>query len=170
MHDTLKYILMLIAIVALQLFFADTLFLAMYVNPLIYISFIILLPMNLAPIATLTAGLGLGIIMDTATGMGGACTATTLLASYLRSYILNIIMGKEIAAEGGMPSFRNPSAEKFMRYAALMTAIQCTAFFCLETMNWSFFHITLLRIILSGIATFIGVMIVTMLFSPKKTL
>lgn len=168
MYETLKYIVMLLAVVLLQMFFVDTLDLGLFVNPLLYISLVILLPMNMAPVAVLFSGLGLGLIMDVATGMGGACTAATLLTAYSRSYLLDLIMGKEIAADGGMPSPDNPSTGKFLRYVAAATAIHCIAFFSLETMTLSFFHFTLLRILLSGAATFIGVIIVTMLFSRKK--
>ncbi len=168
MHTTVRYTIMLLSVVMLQLFFIDTLNLGMYVNPLLYVSFIILLPMNMPPVAVLMSGLGLGVIMDVCTAMGGACTAATMLSAYMRSFLLDITMGKEIASEGGMPSLDYPSPGKFMRYAGAMTTIQCFAFFTLETMTLSYFHLTLLRILLSSAATFICVIAVTMMFSRKK--
>ena len=168
MYTSVKYVIMFFAVVLLQLFFVDTLNLGMFVNPLLYVSFIILLPMNMSPVAVLFSGLGMGIVMDVATGMGGACTAATLLTAYMRTFLLNIIMGKEVVADGGMPSFDNPSTGRFMRYAVAAVAVQCIAFFSLETMTLSFFHLTVLRILLSGAATFFCVVIVTLLFSRKK--
>lgn len=168
MYEVLKYIAMSFAVVLLQLFFVDTLNLGLFVNPLLYVSLIVLLPMNMPPIAVLFSGFCLGVVMDVATGMGGACTAATLLTAYLRSYLLDLIMGKEVAAGGGMPSFDNPSTGKFLRYVAAAVSVQCIAFFSLETMTLSFFHLTLLRIVLSGAATFICVIVVTLLFSRKK--
>ena len=168
MYEVLKYIAMSFAVVLLQLFFVDTLNLGLFVNPLLYVSLIVLLPMNMPPIAVLFSGFCLGVVMDVATGMGGACTAATLLTAYLRSYLLDLIMGKEVAAGGGMPSFDNPSTGKFLRYVAAAVSVHCIAFFSLETMTLSFFHLTLLRIVLSGAATFICVIVVTLLFSRKK--
>lgn len=71
MYTSVKYVMMFLAVVLLQLFFVDTLNLGMFVNPLLYVSFIILLPMNMSPVAVLFSGLGMGIVMDVATGMGG---------------------------------------------------------------------------------------------------
>lgn len=168
MHQTVKYIVMLLTVLALQLFFADALFLGMYTEPLIYVAFIILLPMNLPSVATLACGLLTGVVMDLCTGMGGACTAATLLTAFMRRPLLDISVGKEIAADGGMPSADSLSWPKFLRYAAAAVGVQCVYFFALETMSWSMLHITLLRMLLSGLATLAGVVVVSVLFSRRR--
>ena len=60
MYRTLPYFGLFAAAVLLQVFLFDNLSISVYFNPLVYIVFIALLPLETLPVAVLGAGLALG--------------------------------------------------------------------------------------------------------------
>ena len=79
MYRTLPYLGLFAAAALLQVFLFDNLTISIYLNPLVYIVFIALLPLDTPPAAVLGAGLALGVTMDFAMGAAGINTiaATT---------------------------------------------------------------------------------------------
>lgn len=68
MYRTLPYLGLFAATVLLQVFLFDNLSISVYLNPLVYIAFLILLPFETLPVVLLGAGLLLGVTMDFAMG------------------------------------------------------------------------------------------------------
>ena len=60
MYRTLPYLGLFAAAALLQVFLFDNLTISIYLNPLVYIVFIALLPLDTPPAAVLGAGLALG--------------------------------------------------------------------------------------------------------------
>lgn len=168
MNYTLRYLLLFVVAVALQLFVFDSLNLGPYVNPLVYIVFIVLLPMKTLPVAVLGMGLALGVCMDAFTGTAGLHTIATLFTSYSRQFLLNVIVGKEYVVEGGIPSVKSIGTGKFLRYASIVVFAQCIVFFTFEAMNWRYFYLVLLKIALSGAITLLFVWLISLLFTVKS--
>lgn len=168
MHNRLRYILLFVAAIALQLFLFDTMNLGMYVYPLAYVAFIVLLPMNAHPMTVLVSGLLAGAAMDFFAGTGGVHTIATLFTSYIRRFALNLTVGKETAAEGGMPAPGTLGRPKFARYASTMVAFQCLVFFTFEAMNWRYFGVTLVKMAFSACVTLLFVWLIALLFTPGR--
>ena len=59
MHRTLPYLALFAVVVLLQVFLFDNLSISIYLNPLVYVAFIALLPLDTPPAAVLGAGLAL---------------------------------------------------------------------------------------------------------------
>lgn len=75
MYRTLPYLALFAATVLLQVFLFDNLSISVYLNPLVYIAFIVLLPLDTPPVVLLGAGLALGVTMDGAMGAAGINTS-----------------------------------------------------------------------------------------------
>lgn len=168
MNYTLRYLLLFLVAVVTQLFLFDSVNLGPYINPLVYITFIVLLPMNTHPFAMLMMGFATGVFMDAFTGAAGLHTIATLFTSYTRPFILNIIVGKEYVVEGGVPSVKSIGTVKFLRYASIVVFLQCIIFFTLEAMNWHYFYLVLLKIALSGGITLLFVWLTSLLFTARE--
>ncbi len=168
MYDALKYILLFVLTLLLQLFFFNALQLGPYVTPLVYIAFIVLLPMKMPPLYVLLSGLLMGVLMDIGMGTAGLNTIATLLTAYARIWILNLIVGKEYVSEGGIPGIASIGRKKFLRYAGIMTLLQCAVFFPFETMNGNLFLHTLLRIIASWAITLLFVWLIALVFTHNN--
>jgi hypothetical protein len=154
--------------IVLQLFLFDSLNLGPYINPLVHIAFIVLLPMNARPFGVLMLGFVSGVVMDIFTGCAGLHTIATLAAAYTRPMILNIIVGKEYVVEGGVPSTKSIGTVKFLRYASIVVFLQCIVFFTLEAINWHYFYLVALKIALSGGLTLLFTWLIALLFTIKE--
>ena len=103
MYRTLPYLGLFAAAVLLQVFL-NNLSISVYFNPLVYIVFIALLPLDTPPAAVLGAGLALGVTMDFAMGAAGINTIATLLIAFLRPTLIRPLYGRENAREEAFPS------------------------------------------------------------------
>lgn len=168
MRDALKYLLLLVVTLALQMLLFEPMNLGPYLYPLVYIAFIVLLPMKSLPIVVLLSGAAVGAFMDIFTGTPGIHSIATLFTAYTRQYMLNFIVGKEYVGDGGVPSAKSIGAAKFMRYASFVVFTQCIIFFSLEAMNWRYFYLVLLKIALSGAFTLFFVWLISLLFTVKS--
>ncbi|HBX90150.1 MAG TPA: rod shape-determining protein MreD, partial [Alistipes sp.] len=71
MYRTYPYAILFVTTALLQVFLFDNLSLSLYFDPLVYLSFIVLLPLDIAPVVLLGAGLATGVGMDMAMGTAG---------------------------------------------------------------------------------------------------
>lgn len=159
MHRTLQYAILFIVMVILQIFLFSRIGISVYVHPLVCIAFIVLLPMEIAPLALLGLGLLLGVTLDFFMATAGIHTVAALL---------NVLVGKDEVKDGGVPNVNRIGAKKFVRYASAMILIHSTAFFLLEALSWSFFYRTALRIALSSAVTLPLVYFCQKLFSVNR--
>lgn len=167
MYRTLPYTGLFAVTVLLQIFLFDNLSISIYLNPLIYIAFLALLPLDTPPVALLGAGLGLGVVMDYAMGAAGINTITTLLIAFLRPTLINLLYGHDNAKEGGIPSSSRMGNRTFIRYLALLTLIHHTVFFLLEALSWSHLPFTVLRIVVSTTVSTAFLWIIARIFNSK---
>ncbi len=160
----IEYAVFFVTLVLLQLFLFNNLNLSVYVNPLVYVAFIVLLPMETPPVAMLLLGLLLGVNMDLVMGTAGINTIATLFTAYTRPVALRMVLAKDDIRDGGIPSPVRMGRGKFIRYAGIVVFLQCFVFFTFESLTWSYYYLTLLRIVLSTIVTTILVWFSQMLF------
>ena len=161
--------LFVVAVVVAQLFLFDSVRVSIYFNPLAYIAFVALLPLNMRPVAVLLLGFATGVFVDFFEGTGGAHTAATLLTAYSRRWMMVITMGRDtVEEETAMPSTRLPGRAKFLRYIALLSGVHCLIFFSLEALTWDNYHLVLVKTAVSGLFTMLAVWIVSILFTGNR--
>lgn len=168
MRNTLIYILLFWVAAALQLFVFDPMRGWIYFSPLVYIAFVVLLPMNAKPVAVLLLGLLMGVFMDFFSGTAGLHTIATLFTAYIRKFVMVFTLGKESVEEGGMPSVKSLGPAKFMRYASLVVGIHCLLYFTVESLSWNYYYVVLLKTAVSGMVTLLGVWLISLLFTSRS--
>ena len=154
MYRTLQYALLFLVAALLQIFLFNNLSLSVYLNPLVYVVFIALLPMETTPIRMLLAGLAMGLAMDWTMGAAGVNTIATVFVAFVRIHLLNFVCGKENVHDGGVPSARRLGEKSFTVYLALTVILHNAIFFYMEALSWSHALLTLLRL---GVSAAVGV-------------
>lgn len=167
MYRTIPYIGLFAAAVLLQIFLFDNLSISVYLNPLIYIIFIVLLPLDDQPVTLLGSGLLLGLTMDCAMGAAGINTIATLPVAFFRPQLAAMICGRENIREGGIPSPERLGSRKFFLLLLTLTLIHHTIFFLLEALSWSHLLHTLLRIVVSSAVSVAFGWIIVRIFTAK---
>ena len=153
MHRVLEYGIFFVTLLLLQVFLFNNLNLSVYINPLIYVAFVLLLPMELAPVWVLLLGLAMGEATDMMTGTAGLNAIATLFTAFSRKQVMMLMIGKETVGEGGIPCSARIGLGKFMRYASVAVLLHCLIFFTFEALTFRHFHLTLLKTVLSAMVT-----------------
>lgn len=123
--------------------------------PLVFIYFIIKLPITLGVNWVLTLSFLLGLTIDFFTNTQGMNALACTITGILRMPILRLYVPRQDDIANPEPSVGTLGAAAFMKYAATMVVLYCTLFFTIEA--FAFFDIMrlLLRIAGSAILTFI---------------
>lgn len=163
----LLYILLFFVSVLLQVFLLDNLAISIYLSPLIYITFIALLPMETPSIVMLLSGLAMGLVMDWSMGLEGINTAVTLLSAQSRLTLLGIAAGKENVREGGIPTVWRLGNYSFVLYLMLLVGLHHLCFFLLESLSLTLLPFTLIRFVISWVVSICFVWLLSQLFGNK---
>jgi rod shape-determining protein MreD len=167
MHRAGYYILLFAIVALLQTFFFNHLTLWSCFAPMVYITFVMMLPLNTPSILTLLSGLAMGVTMDLTMGTAGLNTISTLAVAYLRRPILDLILGSEIVRDGGIPTLLRMGQRQFVQYLIIVVVLHSVIFFGMEVFTTAYLWYQLLRLVVSASASILFVWLIMMLFTPK---
>jgi rod shape-determining protein MreD len=122
-----------------------------YVNPYIYIMFILLLPVEIPSWSLLLLSFATGLIMDFFSGSPGMHTSATVLVGFVRPYVLRIVSPRDGYEPGSDPSMVIYGFRWFLSYTLLVVLIHHTTLFYLEVFRFAEFFRTMLRVLLSAL-------------------
>ncbi len=164
MFRSIPYTLLFIVVLLLQVFIFDRLLISTAILPMIYVTFIILLPIQTSPAVMLLWGALVGSIFDVVMGMPGINSIATIFLCYVRSSLLIWVVGKEMILLGGVPTSARIGWRRFIRYISLAVLIHSTVLFSIEYMNLMEYRFLFRRIIYSSAFTIIFVWIISARF------
>lgn len=148
-----KYFLSFIFFVALQVFILNKIQFSGFVNPFMYIVFLLLLPFEIPKWLLLLLAFVLGITIDIFSDTPGMHTSATVFLGFLRPYILKAISPREGYESGSGLSIKYYGINWFIKYTLILTFLHHTFLFSVEIFRFSgVFHI-MARTLLSTIFT-----------------
>ena len=159
MHRTLPYLALFAVVVLLQVFLFDNLSISIYLNPLVYVAFIALLPLDTPPIVLLLSGL--------ATGAAGVNTIATLLIAFARPTLLGLLYPRDDIREGGIPSTGRLGNRVFLNYLIVLVLVHHAVFFSLEALSWAHIVRTIVRTVASGAVSVAFIWVIARIFTAK---
>ena len=148
-----KYLLLFVIVVLLQVLLFNHLNLSLYVHPLVYVVFLLLLPVEIHAALLLILGFLTGVAFDLLMGTGGLNTIASLATAFFRPYILLLIVGKETIHDGGIPGSAHLGAAKYTGYSLIVILLHCLIFCSFESFPGTYYYLTLLRILSSTLVT-----------------
>lgn len=155
----LKYFIQFIVLTLIQVLILDHILFLGYVNPYLYILFILGLPINLNRVYVLLLGFALGLCIDLFSDTGGVHAASTLLIAYLRPFILRLSFG--ISYDYNTLKLNKTDFKEQFLYVVIMVFIHHSIMFSLEYFSINYTVEILKNTLLSGI--FSSVLIFTTL-------
>ena len=156
MARTIAYMLLFLSTAALQLCLFDNLAVSIYLDPLVYVVFIALLPLDMPAVALLGLGLATGVAMDFMMGGAGINTAATLPVAFMRPGLLRMLYRRDDLRDGGI------------LYLLFVVLLHHAVFFALETLSWAHALRTSLRIAASSAATLFFAWIIARIFTSRS--
>ena len=146
-----RYILQFLVLVLLQVFILNNVQLGGFINPYIYILFIILLPINTPKWLLLVSGFVLGISIDIFSHTPGMNSSATVFMAFVRPYVLEIIAPREGYEKDSSPRLKIYGFTWFIRYTFILVLAHHFVLFYVEVFRFSDFFLTFSRVILSTI-------------------
>jgi hypothetical protein len=138
-----------------------------YINPYIYILFIILMPFETPKWMLLVSAFLLGLTMDIFSDTLGMHAIATLFMAFLRPYVLNIISPHDGYEPGTFPRVSYYGLAWFTRYAFILIIAHHFVLFYIEIFRFGNFFSTLLRVILSTIFS-LGFIVLSQFFVYRR--
>lgn len=135
-----------------------------YINPYIYVLFILLLPVRFPRWASLLLGFGLGLIIDSFMNTPGMHASATVLIAFLRNAVIKLFVSVEEGANPE-PSYFSFGVGGFAKYVVSLIVLHHTVLFLVE--NFSFLNAgdIALKILINSVVT---VVIILGIMSIRK--
>lgn len=153
MNTLLRYAGAFVMLILFQLIIFNNIEFSGYVNPFVYVMFILILPVAIPSWILLILGFLTGFVIDIFSGTMGVHTFATVLAGYVRPWVLSLNVTTE-AGEGEMsPSSYRSGLRWFLVYTVTVVLVHHLALFFIEIFSFRYFFHTLLRVLLSTAVT-----------------
>jgi rod shape-determining protein MreD len=150
-NSILRFGLIFILLILLQVLLLNNIQFSGYINPYVYVMFILLLPVEVPSWLLLLLSFATGLIMDFFSGSPGMHSSATVLAGFVRPYILRIISPRDGYEPGSDLSMLTYGFRWFLIYTLLIVLVHHTALFYLEVFRFVDFFRTMLRVLLSSL-------------------
>lgn len=169
MRRVTEYILIFVAAVLLQVFLFDNLNISPYLYPLFYVIAILLMPVDMKHARLILAGFVLGVAVDLLSGGAGLNTIAATATAFVRPAVLDVLVGKEVLHEVGMPLPVGVGRGRWLRYTAVLVLVHCTIYFFFEAASFRYVWYTMLRILGSAVSTMLLIFFTASFLPAGKT-
>ncbi len=166
MFKTISYSILFVVLVLLQVFLFDNLAISIYLNPLVYIAFVVLMPLDTKPVVMLLTALLLGVTMDWTMGAAGVNTIATLFVAFFRAMLVTLVCGHD-DDRTGCPSPERMGMRQFAEYLVILVVVHHSIFFILEALSTVHLLHTVLRIVLSSVLSAGATWLIMRIFTAK---
>lgn len=153
MSKPVKYIILFILLMLLQIVVFNNIQFSGYINPYVYVMFIIVLPVGMPEWAVLIISFFTGLTVDAFCGTMGVHTAASVMAGFVRPYILSLNITREAYSPNSAPSIKNNGLRWFIIFTLMIVLIHHLTLFYVEVFRFAGFFGTLLRVLLSTFFT-----------------
>ena len=158
-NNLLKYSLVFIVAVLLQVLVFNHILIFRMITPFFYIIFLLLLPYDTPRAMLIFLGFILGLSIDAFTNTLGVHSAVCVLIGFVRPGILNKISTRETRESVSAPRISTMSLNWFIGYTAIFVTIHHLLLFMLEAFTFQGFIFTLARAVFSGILSIVLIVI-----------
>jgi rod shape-determining protein MreD len=166
--EIIRIILRFLVLVSIQVLVLNNIQLSGFINPFLYVMFILMLPVRLPKSVLLITAMVTGLVIDMFSNTMGLHAAASLLMGYLRPGWLRILAPRDGYETDAVPSVKRYGFQWFIVYAAVLILAHHFMLFYLEVFRFSEFLSTFLRVLLSSLVTLLLVMLSQYLFTRPE--
>ncbi|HOO67458.1 MAG: rod shape-determining protein MreD [Bacteroidales bacterium] len=153
MNSLLRYAGAFVLLIVLQLLIFNNIEFSGYVNPFVYVMFILILPVSIPSWILLLLSFLTGFVVDLFSGTMGVHVFATVMAGFVRPWILSVNVTSETVEAEMSPSSYRSGLRWFFVYTVTVVLVHHLALFFVEIFSLRNFLHTLLRVVLSTAVT-----------------
>ena len=150
----IRLTMLFILLVFLQVWLFSNIHLFGFATPLLYIYFLIKLPIGMNRNIVILLSALLGLIIDIFGSTLGLTMLVMVISGFIRFYLAKLFIPRDIV-ENCVPSFETLGKTLFLRYAGVITLIQITLLYSIESLSLFNPILLILRIAGSFTLTFL---------------
>lgn len=166
--DILVLLLRYVILVGVQVTILNNIQLSGYINPYLYVLFILLLPVKFPKIPALLIAFVIGLTIDIFTNTIGIHAGASVFMAYTRPFVLKLFSPRDGYDTDASPNIKDLGLQWWIAYSTVLVFIHHFALFYLEAFRFSDFFNTFSRVLLSSVATLILILITQLLFGKSK--
>ena len=167
-NEVVKYSFRFVLLVFLQLFVLNNIQFSGFVNPYLYVLFILLLPFNISGWFMLILGFILGLVIDVASSTIGYHTIATVFMAYCRYHLLRLIAPRGGYEPGISPTLQSLGFSWFFKYVSLLTTAHHFALFWVESFRFEDLLPASVRALASSVFTILLILFYQFLTIRRK--
>lgn len=171
LNELVKHGLRFIGLILVQGLILKNMEVGFMINPFLYVLFVLLLPFELPAWIGLVLAFLLGFFVDLFYGTMGMHMAACTLMGWARPAVLRFMMPRDGYEFGQQPTMQDMGRMWFLSYAAILIFIHHFLLFYIEIFSFREVGMTLLRVLISTMATLLLVVVTQFLFyrAPQRT-
>jgi len=162
-----KYIFNFVFFILLQVLILNKMEFSGFINPYLYVLFILTLPFETPGWLLLSLAASLGLCIDIFSNTIGMHMAASILLAFIRPFVLARIAPRDNYEPGTLPLPSFYGIPWFLKYAGILVFIHHLFYFIIESFSFGNLFQTFAKTILSSIFTLI-IIGVTLMFSYQK--
>jgi len=157
-----------IVLFLLQVLILNNIQLSGYINPYLYVLFILMLPFQTPRWALLISAFFMGLSIDMFTHTPGLHAAASTFMAFSRPGLINMLSSNKEIEPGSNPDIRVFGFAWFMAYASILVFLHHLVLFYLEVFRFSDFFMTMSRVLISSVVTIFLILLIQLLFYGHK--
>lgn len=157
--NLIRYPLLFLFLVFLQVLILNNIQLSGYINPYLYILFILWLPVDTNKLLVMLIAFLLGLSVDIFSNTVGMHAAATVFLAFCRPYILQSLAPRDGYETDMVPGIQAFGINWFLGYASICIFLHHFFLFYLEVFRFSDFFVTFGRVLSSSVFTLIMVIL-----------
>ena len=164
----IKNIIRFVILVLVQVLIIKNIELGRFINPFIYVLFILMTPFEIPKIGLLFIAFVLGLTVDMFYDTAGMHAAASVFMAFARPTVLKLFSPRDGYEPDAQPTMAYLGISWFISYSSILIVLHHIALFYIEIFRLSEFFSTLFRVFMSSIFTLVLVVISQYFFYRKK--
>lgn len=139
-----------------------------YINPQVYVLFILMLPLEISGFWLLSFAFAMGLTIDFFQHTPGMHAAASVTLAFLRPGVIRLVGKKEDLEARQYPNVRDSGTLWFLTYTLILVFLHHLILFYLEVFRFSEFFQTMLKVLINTVLTSLIIMLIQFLFFSRK--
>ena len=163
-----KQFIRFVLLVLLQVVVLNHINLGGYVNPYLYVFFILGLPFNIQRWLLLLSAFLIGLSVDLFSNTPGLNAAASVAMAFARPFVIRVISSTSEFEAGSEPTLQSQGMRWYLYYSIILVLLHHSVLFYLEVFRFTEFFLTLFRVLLSSVFTLSLIFLTEYLLVKRK--
>ncbi|MDX9905097.1 MAG: rod shape-determining protein MreD [Bacteroidales bacterium] len=152
-----------------QVFIFNKVMVSGYVNPMVYVLFILMLPYDIKGFQLLLLAFLMGLTIDFFMHTPGMHALASVTLAFLRPGVIRLVGKKDDVEPWQYPNVRDSGAAWFLAYTVILVFLHHLMIFYLEVFRLDEFLRTFLKVLINTALSTLIIMLIQFLFYSRKT-